>query len=151
MPLNKTVIKLRKSTLVLSVLIFISILFRIVEVFNSPITPPESPTEKHTYINAYICTNIVQQQPVDIRKSFFEFERRIFFYTKSDTTIPVSNHTWYNGNTIVKTHTCPHTATLCISSIGRNELLKGNWSVDFFTQRTLLHSRQFTVSKKPLL
>ncbi|MGL1902846.1 MAG: hypothetical protein OCC49_11965 [Fibrobacterales bacterium] len=151
MPLNKTVIKLRKVTLVVSVLILISVVFRAVEFFNSPIAPQKIPTETRTYINSYICTNIVQKQPVDIRKSFFEFERRIYFYTKSDTAIQTSKHTWYNENTVVKKHACQPRSTLCISSIGRNELTTGNWSVDFFTHRSLLDSRQFTVSKKPLL
>ncbi len=151
MKINHFLYRLRKSAIVLTLMLAISVVTKTIDLLSGTPTVTPTPKEIKSPITSYICTNIVQKKPVDVRYTFFEYEKRVYYYTKSDSSVYYSQHTWYNGSIVAKKHKCSRKSKICISSIDRSELTEGNWSVDFFSNKILLDAQQFMVTKRPIL
>jgi hypothetical protein len=137
--------RLRKSTLLLFILLLVFAFIQIFQLTESESSQAEPLVTNLELMNSgIVCHNVVDQKPFGPDSIFKAGQERVYFYT--DKAIGVQSfHIWYFGTDTIYSQDCESGDSICVSYLRPNSSQKGHWSVDHRSGHALLQSAQFQV------
>lgn len=142
---------LRKTTLLMAVVLFSFLSHRVYVSFNqSFFSEDRALASVKKKVNGVICRNIIEDEPFGV-DSVFQENTRLYFYAQFQDTLLLHTspvlQVWYLGADTILSKACVFKDGVCISSIRPDLLKAGKWSVDLVQEKKLWLSLEFLVGK----